>query len=45
MTSMAATELITIVPGFQLSAFAVAMARTVGVGVVRSTHVSAPVAF
>src|SRR5919204_4316920 len=39
------TELITSVSGFQLSAFAVAIARTVGVGVVRSTHVSAPDAF
>jgi hypothetical protein len=34
--------LITTWPGFQLSARAVAIARTVGVGVVSSTQVSAP---
>ena len=39
------TELITIVSGFQASAFAVAIARTVGVGVVSSTQVSAADAF
>ena len=39
------TELITIVSGFHASAFAVAIARTVGVGVVSSTHVSAADAF
>ena len=43
--SIAETELITSVAGFQLRALAVAIARTVGVGVVRSTHVSAPDAF
>jgi hypothetical protein len=39
------TELITIVSGLQASARAVAIARTVGVGVVSSTQVSAADAF
>ena len=44
--SVAATELITIVSGFQFNAFAVAIARTVGVpAVVNRTQVSAPLAF
>jgi len=44
--SVAATELITIVFGFQFKAFAVAIARTVGVpAVVSKTQVSAPLAF
>ena len=43
--SVAETELITSVSGFQFDAFAVAIARTVGVGVVSRTHVSAPDAF
>src|SRR5687767_11779064 len=43
--SLAATELITIVSGFQASAFACSIAFTVGVGVVSSTHVSAPDSF
>ena len=40
--SVAATELMMIWFGRKFRALAVPIARTVGVGVVRSTHVSAP---
>src|SRR2546428_1647783 len=43
--SLAETELMRIVSGFQLSAFACSIAFTVGTGVVKSTHVSAPESF
>ena len=43
--SLAETELMMIVSGFQLSPFACSIAFTVGTGVVKSTHVSAPESF